>query len=214
MQLKQLHKKFDNLQNKFGAKGLSAIYGAGQVRKPRVCFVFMNPTGRNVAAIKKWKGIRAPWLGTKNVWKLFSSVGLLSQKLNEEIQSKKSNDWSIEFSEFVYAELKRNKCFVTNLAKCTQKDAAPLPNSVFKEYRQLMLEEIQLLDPEVIITFGNQVSSILIGKTINVSKYRKLSENLVINNKTYKVYPVFYPVGQGMRNMGKSIEDIKYALNE
>ena len=34
-------------------------------------FVFMNPTGKNNASYKEWKGIRAPWIGSKNIWYLF-----------------------------------------------------------------------------------------------------------------------------------------------
>lgn len=214
MQLKQLHKKFDVLQSKFGARGLQAIYGAGETNTPRICFVFMNPTARNIASTKDWKGIRAPWLGTKNTWKLFAKIGLISEKTNSLIQMKKSQDWDVEFAKKVYLELKQNSCFVTNLAKCTQKDAVHLPNTVFKKYRDIMLEEIKLLNPKIIITFGNQVSSILLNKTINVSKYRKRSENFDIKGKLFKIYPVFYPVGQGMRNINKSIEDIKYILKK
>ncbi len=212
MQLIKLHKHFDDLQLKFGAKGFNAVYGTGETKSPRVCFVFMNPTGKNISALENWNGIRAPWLGTKNVWKLLTTTEMLSEKLNNEIQSKKSQDWNVEFAKRVYKEIKHNKCFITNLAKYTQKDAAHLPDFVFKEYRGLMFEEIKLLNPKVIIAFGNQVGSILLDKNINVSKYRRRSENLVVNNKTYKVFPVFYPVGQGMRNMGKSIEDIRYIL--
>jgi uracil-DNA glycosylase len=213
MQLTRLHKKFDDLQTKFGEKELSAIYGAGEIHSPEVCFVFMNPTARNISAVKEWKGIRAPWLGTKNTWKLITTVGLLDKELNKQIQSKK-HDWDREFAEKVYQDVKRNKCFITNLAKCTQKDAAHLPNSIFEEYRNLMFEEIKLLNPKIIITFGNQVSSILLNKTINVSRCRKQAENLVIEGKTYKTFPIFYPVGQGMRNMSKAIEDISWVLKK
>jgi len=212
MQLTELHKHFDILQSKFGAKRLNAIYGAGEIKNPKICFVFMNPTGKNISATKGWDGIRAPWLGTKNVWKLMAAIRVLPDKLNKEIQSKKTQDWNVEFSEKVYREIKSNKCFITNLAKCTQKDASHLPDSVFKEYRNLMLQEIKILNPKIIIAFGNQVSSILLDKNINVSKFRKQFENLAVGEKTHKVFPVFYPVGQGMRNMSKSIEDIKYIL--
>jgi hypothetical protein len=34
-------------------------------------------------------------------------------------------------------------------------------------------------------------------------------EELKIKNKIYKVYPTFYPVWQGMRNMDKAILRIK-----
>jgi DNA polymerase len=213
MQLKALHNRFDILHKKHGSKKLNSIYGAGETNSPAVCFVFMNPTARNVSAMKSWRGLRAPWLGTKNTWKLFTSIGIISDKLNKEIQSKKSDEWDPKFSNKVYEEIKKNKCFITNLAKCTQKDAAPLPDSVFKEYLGLVKEEIYLLDPKIIISFGNQVSSILLDKSINISRERKKSHGLSIKDRKCKVYPVYYPVGQGMRNVGKAVEDIKYIFH-
>ena len=53
-------------------------------------FVFMNPTGRNIASSPNWKGRRSPWIGTKNIWKLFYRVGLLSERIYEETQSPRS----------------------------------------------------------------------------------------------------------------------------
>ncbi len=49
----------------------------------------MNPTGRNIAADPGWKGRRSPWIGTKNIWKLFYSIGLLDEKIYKEIQRRK-----------------------------------------------------------------------------------------------------------------------------
>jgi DNA polymerase len=122
----------------------------------------------------------------------------------------KAEDWSEEFSEKVYEEVAKKKVYITNLAKCTQADARPLKDKVFKEYLGYTLEELALLEPKHIITLGNQVSSILLGKPIKVSEYKKNEyETLSIHDKEYKVYPVFYPVGQGMRNMPKAIERIK-----
>lgn len=55
MQVKKLLKNFNELQKVHGDKNLDAIYGAGQIKNPRLCLVFMNPTGRNVASDKKWR---------------------------------------------------------------------------------------------------------------------------------------------------------------
>ena len=49
----------------------------------------MNPTGRNIAADPGWKGRRSSWIGTKNIWKLFYSIGLLDEKIYKEIQRRK-----------------------------------------------------------------------------------------------------------------------------
>ena len=36
---------------------------------------------------------------------------------------------------------------------------------------------------------------------------------VVINKNIYKVYPVYYPVGNGIFNIDKSIEDIKWIID-
>ena len=85
MQLEDLKVEYDKLQIKYGAKELTSIYNGGCINNPDICFVFMNPTGRNIASVKTWKGRKSPWLGTKNIWKLFNSVGLLNDNIYNEI---------------------------------------------------------------------------------------------------------------------------------
>ncbi len=78
MEIKDLKSEYDKLQFKYGAKELDSIYSGGCEKNPDICFVFMNPTGRNIASSKLWTGRKSPWLGTKNIWKLFYNVNLLS----------------------------------------------------------------------------------------------------------------------------------------
>lgn len=148
MKIEDLRKDYDELQVKYGAKELDSIYNGGCEKNPDICFVFMNPTGKNIASDKSWKGRKSPWLGTKNIWKLFYKVDLL-------------------------------------------------------------FKEINIIKPKIIITFGNQVSSIILNKKISVSENRKKCYRIQINKNEYKVYPVYYPVGNGIFNIDKSIEDIK-----
>lgn len=56
---------------------------------------------------RNWKGIRCPWLGTKQVWKFLADVGLFDKNLNNQIQNMKPKDWSLEFCENVYDEVAR-----------------------------------------------------------------------------------------------------------
>ncbi len=213
MNLEDLNKEYDKLQNKYGSKELNSIYNGGCKSNPDIMFVFMNPTGKNIASVKTWKGIRSPWLGTKNIWKLFHSVNLLSDNIYDKITSYKPKDWSEEFCIDVYNDVEKHKYFITNLGKCTQVDARPLTDDILSKYLKYLKEEIYIVNPKIIITLGNQVSSILLNKTISVSKCRKESFDLVVNNNTYKVYPVYYPVGNGIFNMDKAIEDINYIIN-
>ena len=47
---------------------------------------------------------------------------------------------------------------------------------------------------------------------VSVSQCRKQSFYKDIAGKEYKVYPVYYPIGNGMMNIEKAIEDIKFII--
>ena len=208
--LEELVKKYDKMQKKYGDPKLDSINFGGCTDSPDVCFVFMNPTARNVTSSKEWKGIKSPWVGTKNVWTLFNKLGLIDDEIYTRIRSIKGSDWTYEFAEEVYAQVAKNKFYITNLAKCTQVDARPLPDSVYKDYLNLFIKEMEIVKPKVIILFGNQVSSVVLGEKISVSQVRK--KEFLLKNK-FKCYSVFYPVGNGSFNVDKSIEDILYIID-
>ena len=212
--LEDLKYQYDKLQMKYGAKELKAIYNGGCINNPDICFIFMNPTGKNIASNPNWKGRRSPWIGTKNIWKLFYKLDLLDEKIYEEIQKRKPQDWDESFADLVYESVEKHKYFITNLGKCTQTDARILPNSVYTEYLELLLKEIEIINPKIIITFGNQVSSIVLNQNISVSKCRKQRFVKNIEGKEYKIYPVYYPIGNGMMNIDKAIEDIKFVIEK
>lgn len=214
MKIKDLNKFYDKLQLEYGEPTLSSIYNGGCEESPDICFVFMNPTGKNVASTKEWKGRRSPWIGTKNIWKLFYNVGLIDEELFTKIQSMKASEWDEEFADYVYSKVEENKYYITNLGKCTQIDARPLPDSVLKQYLDLLYKEIDIIKPKKIIVFGNQVSTIFLGQKICVKSVRKQEFKIEINQKEYPVYAVFYPIGNGMRNIDLAIEDIKYILDK
>ena len=212
MQLTHLHSAFDALQKQFGSPNLDPIYGAGCTERPDICFIFMNPTGKNVSSKKTWRGLKAPWLGTKNTWKLFNSVGLLPDKTLTEILTRRPEDWDYDFANTVYTELADRRIYVTNLGKCTMENAHNPPDSIFRNYLGLLETEIAAIKPKKIITFGNQVSSLFLGRPIKVSDHRKTAITKTIGDKTFQTFPVYYPVGQGMRNLPLAIEDIRFAL--
>ncbi|MCI9177505.1 MAG: hypothetical protein HFJ28_02770 [Clostridia bacterium] len=210
MKLEDLKPEYDKLQKKYGAKELDSIYNGGCIENPDICFVFMNPTGKNIASSKEWKGIKAPWIGTKNIWDLFYKLQLMDEKIYKKIKEIKGYEWTEEFAKEVYENVKKHKYFITNLGKCTQIDARELQNSVYEQYLDLLKKEIEIINPKVIVLFGNQVSSIVLNRKISVSQCRKQLFISKINSKEYKFYSVYYPVGNGRFNMDKSIEDIKY----
>lgn len=210
--IRKIQKNFKHFQKIYGDKMLDPIYGCGEISSPKICFVFMNPTGRNVSANKDWKGIKAPWIGTKNVWNMLYKLGFLEEEMIYKINSKKPEEWNPVFAKQVYSKIKDNSLYITNLAKATQADARPLKNEVFNKYLSLFREEIKIIKPKIIITFGNQVSSIVIKRNIKVSDYRKKFEEANIDGKIFKVFPIYYPVGQGTRNIEKAKEDIKWIV--
>lgn len=210
MTLADLNKEYDKLQLKYGAKELDSIYNGGYKDGPDIMFVFMNPTGRNIASSKDWTGLKAPWIGTKNIWTLFHELNLIDDSIFEKIRAIKGPDWTEAFAKEVYDNVTKHKIFITNLGKCTQIDARPLPDSVYIEYLDLLLKEIELVRPKKIVLFGNQVSSIVLGQKISVSECRKKKFIKEINNVKYSFYPVYYPVGNGIFNIDKAIEDIKW----
>ncbi len=55
LQLNHLYKHRERLQQKHGEQSLFAIHGAGCIEQPNICFVFMNPTGKNISAVKQRK---------------------------------------------------------------------------------------------------------------------------------------------------------------
>lgn len=213
MELEDLKIKYDRLQKKYGAKELNSIYNGGCTTNPDICFVFMNPTGRNIASNKEWKGLKSPWIGTKNIWDLFVSLDLIDKEIYDKIKRIKGKDWTPKFAEEVYDNVKKHKYFITNLGKCTQIDARPLPDSVYKEYLNLLKKEFNIINPKIIILFGNQVSSIVLNEKISVSEVRKKCFTKKINGIIYKFYSVYYPIGNGRFNIDKSIEDIKWIID-
>lgn len=212
MKIEELNVEYDKLQKIYGAKELMSIYNGGCTKNPNICFVFMNPTGRNIASCPEWKGRRSPWIGTKNIWKLFYKIGLLDEEIYQGIISKKPQEWDEKFADMVYSNVEKHKYFITNLGKCTQTDARVLPNSVYSQYLDLLCKEIEIINPKIIITLGNQVSSTVLGKSISVSQCRKQSFSKKIGKKNYKIYPVYYPIGNGMMNIDKAIEDLKFII--
>ncbi len=212
MKLQSLNKEYDKLQKIYGDPTLHSIYNGGCEENPDICFVFMNPTGRNIASNPDWKGPHHPWLGTKQIWDLFDAVNLIDKEIYQEIKAKKPTDWTPEFCTKVYQNIKEHKVFITNLGKCTQIDARPLTNNYFLDYLPLLEKEIKIIKPKIIILFGNQVSSIFLNQKISVSQTRKQYFEKKLSKEIYKCFPIFYPVGNGRFNIDKSIEDINYII--
>lgn len=71
----------------------------------------MNPTGRNIASLKDWKGLKSPWIGTKNIWDLCYELKMLDPDIYNKIKSIKGSDWTERFAKEVYDNVKKYKCY-------------------------------------------------------------------------------------------------------
>ena len=152
--MEKLNKQYGKLQNIYGSKELNSVYGYGQESNPKVALVFMNPTKKNIATDKSWKGIRAQWLGTKQIWNFLTECCLFDSNINKEIKKKKPKEWTPEFCEYVYDEVSKRGVWITNLAKCSQDDARVLPDKIFIQYKELLKEELKEVNPQKIFFFG------------------------------------------------------------
>ncbi|MBQ7327756.1 MAG: hypothetical protein IJX00_02195 [Clostridia bacterium] len=212
--MEKINKQYDKLQDKYGSKQLNSVYGAGCRQNAKVALVFMNPTKRNIATDKNWKGLKAQWLGTKQIWDFLTKCDLFDENLNKQIKSKRPTDWTEEFCEKVYAEVASRGVWITNLAKCSQDDARPLPDEIFLQYRDLLKDELALVSPKKVLLFGNQVASIVLEEKVSVSCARCKKFDLDLNGNVVEGYAVFYPVGNGRFNQDKAICDIKTILKD
>ena len=89
-------------------------------------------------------------------------MDLIDEGIYSKIRSIKGSEWTPEFAMEVYSDVIKHKYFITNLGKCTQIDARVIPDSVYKEYLDLLYKEFNIVKPKVIILLGNQVSSIVL----------------------------------------------------
>ena len=95
--------------------------------------------------------------------------------------------------------------YFTNIVKWTGENA-DLPNTQkINTFLPILQKEIELVNPEYIVTFGLIPFNALVKHKIKLEDYhRKLvNENklgtyeLIIENRNYKIIPCYFPVGRG-----------------
>lgn len=106
--MEKLNKIYAKMQEIYGSKELDCVFGGGNFN-PELVLVFMNPTKRNIATDKNFKGIKKQWLGTKQIWNYLADCNLFDCELNNKIQKMKPNEWTTDFCEKVYKEVEKIK---------------------------------------------------------------------------------------------------------
>lgn len=182
---------------------LQHILGAGKIKNPKLMVVFINPTSRNISSDKEWKGLRFPFIGRKSPWNIFEKVGWIDQNLFQEIKNNE-NKWSYQFAEKVCSSLSKRGVYITNIVKCTGKDATLPSISKIKSQSSLFEQEIEAVNPQIIVSFGSLPTKALLKTDIKMSKFYKdviahktNFYDIKIKDKTFKVFPCYYPIGRG-----------------
>lgn len=192
---------------------LMPILGNGETKNPKVMFVFINPTKKNISSDKNWKGQRFPFIGTKQVWRVFNRAGLFEDDLINSINNPK--EWSIEFTNEVLKFLKENSFYLTNIVKSTGRDAT-LPNSEkIKLFLPVLKREIEIVKPDYIVTFGLIPFENLTKQKIKLRDYYLdaiENKNLKFYEQQFgsfraKIIPCYFPVGRGEPK--KAVEILK-----
>ena len=199
--------KINNLY--FKKNGLMPIFGSGKIYKPKIMFVFINPTHKNTSSDPDWTGPRFPFIGTKQIWRIFHRSGLFDDELMHEINN--SSIWSVEFTNKVLNFLQKQEFYITNIVKWTGEDATLPDSEKINLFLPTLEKEIEIVQPEYIVTFGLIPFERLTKQKIKLKNY--YSE--VINNKKLKFYlfksskiiPCYFPVGRG--DPKKSVEILK-----
>jgi uracil-DNA glycosylase len=212
--LAELWKRVDNCEDcSASSNKLNHILGGGKESKPKVMFVFINPTHRNITSSPKYKGPRYPFAGTKEVWKVFFNAGLFPHDLMEQVNL---NKWDQELIDSVLIFLRKSGFYFTNVSKCCNYNA-DLPNSQkIKKGEKLLFEEIEIVRPELIVTFGLIPTKVLTGMNLKLcdclGEIRRgkdiTRKSISIMGKNYPVIPCYFPVGRG--NPSKAVEILRH----
>lgn len=182
---------------------LKPIMSGGKTQDPKYMFVFINPTYRNVSSDSNWSGKRRPWTGTKYIWKIFKNAGHFDENLLSEINNKK--EWDIAFADKVYDHLAAKSFYFTNIVKWTSENADLPDAQMIKTFLPILLREIQIVNPEFIVTFGLIPFNALVNVPLKLKDYydevmlnKQLKHFILeLEGRTFKVIPSYFPVGRG-----------------
>jgi len=182
---------------------LQPILGGGKTSRPKVMFVFINPTAANISSRPGWNGPRFPFIGTKQVWRVFHKAGMLDQALMDRIDA--DSNWSLEFTDRVLSFLKQKDIYLTNIVKWTGHDATLPDSEKIRLFLPVLKREIKIVRPEYVITFGLIPFEKLTGQKIKLSEYysdamrcgRLKHFDLQLGSINTKVIPCYFPVGRG-----------------
>ncbi|MFH0978903.1 MAG: uracil-DNA glycosylase family protein [Candidatus Woesearchaeota archaeon] len=208
--LKRLWNEVEELHtSEFLGHKLKPIFGNGKTAKPKFMFVFINPTARNISSHQGWEGPRFPFIGTKQIWRVFLKAGLFDAKLMQEIEE--SDYWSTKLTRHVLGFLRQKSFYFTNLVKWTGHDARLPDSKKIKMFLPILLRELKIVKPRYVVTFGLLPFESLMQMRLQLGAYyEKLNaagRPVVYNAHGTKIIPCYFPVGRG--NPKRAVEILK-----
>jgi len=197
--LSELWNEVDNCKEcKDSDNKLKHILGGGKETNPEIMFVFINPTYRNITANPNHKGRRFPFIGTREIWDAFIKSGILDSSILKNFSN----------ADFVINEVEKKEIYFTNLVKCTTPNSELPDTKLINKKLSLLFKEIDIVKPNLIVTFGLLPFYAITGSKIKLSEFynkQLKSNNLItytskeIEGAAYNVFPCYFPVGRGKR---------------
>jgi hypothetical protein len=140
------------------------VWSGGQVSRPRLAMVFVNPTMRNQAAKEGWPWeYSAPHVGVRRMWRYLESCGMV-----DEVELPGDGYWGPADAERVYGAAADAGLYITNLVKACRSTAAMPTAGLARGWLELLLAELAVVKPEYVVTMGGLVTSLVLGKPVRM----------------------------------------------
>jgi len=197
-ELQKLYRQVDRCKFcKAERNRLQHIHGYGAMN-PKLMLILINPTYRNISSNKEYQGDRFPFIGVRQFWKVLASGGLIDNKIGFNLPTR--TEWNSKHTAQIKKELVKNRLFLTNIVKCCYDHSAYPDKSVIENQLKLLAEEIRIVKPEKVVSFGGLVYKTLTGKNIKLADYWNGSQEKVveaISGLDILVMPCYFPIGRG-----------------
>lgn len=131
--------------------------------------ILINPTHTNISSAPEYRGLRFPFVGVRQFWRVLADGGLIGKKLAYGLPLKR--DWKFTDTEALVKELRRRHLFLTDAVKCCYPHSNYPPKKIFEYHKRFTAEEIRMVKPQRIIAFGSRTFQFLTGENIHLTQY-------------------------------------------
>lgn len=193
---------------------LRHVFGAGQFKRPKFFFLFINPTHRNLSSRPDYEGTRRfPFIGVRHFWKELAEAGFMDRNIVAGIYK---NGWRPSDEERIERHLRKESVYITNFVKCAQPHPRNPSRAIMQGTLPLLAEELEIVKPKYIVPFGLLPLSVLtnthprlrdILATVRKKTYKPM-KSIPLGGRTYKLLPCYFMLGHG--NPPKAKEILRY----